>query len=136
MKLVTPFIDPATRGKIVYNEDMRRHVPPAQLRKSHGGDLAFEYDHAKYWPAVVALAEQRRRERHERWVRGGKRVGEFEAYLRGGQAECLRDTDAKRAGSNKSGAAPARRPGLGVETDSFLRKSVAISEDSKVGSEK
>ena len=122
MKLVTPFIDPQTRNKIVYNEEMRLHVPPEQLRKSHGGDLEFEYDHTRYWPAFVYMAEQRRREQRERWEQGGKRVGEFEAYLKGGQETCLRDTEAN-----------LRSP-LKVETDSQLRKSVAIQEDEPKGS--
>ena len=127
MKLVTPFIDPQTRNKIVYNEEMRRHVPPEQLRKSHGGDLEFEYDHAKYWPAFVHMAEERRKERHERWVQAGKRVGEFEAYLRGGQEQCLRD-------AQKRSSKGSKRSETG-ETDSQLRKSVAISEDSKPGND-
>ena len=115
MKLVTPFIDPLTRNKLVYNEEMRLHVPPEQLRKSHGGDLEFEYDHSIYWPAFVKLAEARRDEMRERWERAGKRVGEFEAYLKGGQEQCLRDTEAKKPSLERA--------------ESQVRKAVAIQED-------
>ena len=92
MKLVWPFIDPKTKEKVIYNEDMRKYVPPEQLRKSHGGDLEFEYEHDIYWPSLNKLAEERRRSQYERWVRGGKMIGEFEKYLRGGQEESLKST--------------------------------------------
>ena len=92
MKLVFPFIDPRTKEKIVFNENMRNHVPPEQLRKSHGGDLEFEYEHDVYWPALVKLAKERRKYQYERWVKGGKMIGEFETYLKGGQEESLKST--------------------------------------------
>ena len=92
MKLVTPFIDPRTREKLVFNQPFRDHVPAEQLTKSHGGDVEFEYEHSVYWPAFVKLAEERRQSRYERWVRGGKMIGEFEMYLKGGQEESLRST--------------------------------------------
>ncbi|KAJ5656222.1 CRAL/TRIO domain protein [Penicillium longicatenatum] len=82
-KIITPFIDPATREKLKYNEDLRNHVPAQQLLKSVGGDVEFEYDHSVYWPALNKLAEQRREAKHERWVQGGKQVGELENYLKG-----------------------------------------------------
>ena len=87
-----PFIDPRTKEKIIYNEPMDKHVPPEQLRKSHGGILEFEYEHARYWPALNKLAEQRREQQYQRWVKGGKMIGEFEMYLKGGQEESLRST--------------------------------------------
>lgn len=51
--------------------------------KPVGGDLEFQYDHSIYWPALNELAEYRRKGYHERWVRGGKQIGEFENYLKG-----------------------------------------------------
>lgn len=81
--MITPFIDPQTRQKIIFNEDLRNHVPSAQLLKSVGGDVEFRYDHSIYWPALTKLAEQRRAAYRERWIQGGKQIGEFENYLKG-----------------------------------------------------
>lgn len=88
-KLITPFIDPNTRPKLKFNEDLRQHVPPEQLMKSMGGDVEFRYDHAKYWPALIQLTDQRRAEYHERWIQGGKRIGEYEHYLKTGTSPSL-----------------------------------------------
>ncbi|KAJ5832516.1 hypothetical protein N7474_000827 [Penicillium riverlandense] len=82
-KLITPFIDPLTRTKLKFNEDLTQHVPPSQLMKNVGGDVEFRYDHATYWPALNALAEQRRNAYRERWIQGGKQIGEIENYLKG-----------------------------------------------------
>lgn len=52
--------------------------------RSYGGDVDFVYDHAVYWPAMQELAAARRTAFIDRWVRGGKHIGESEAYLKGG----------------------------------------------------
>ncbi|EEA28571.1 Phosphatidylinositol transfer protein (PITP) [Talaromyces marneffei ATCC 18224] len=83
-KIITPFIDPVTVQKLKFNEDLRQHVPPAQLLKSCGGDVEFEYEHSIYWPTLNKLADQRRENICERWVRAGQHIGESEFYLRGG----------------------------------------------------
>lgn len=82
-KLITPFIDPLTRQKLKFNEDLCQHVPPSHLMKSVGGDVEFRYDHSTYWPALNTLADQRREAYRERWIQGGKQIGEFENYLKG-----------------------------------------------------
>lgn len=82
-KVITPFIDPLTREKLKFNEDLRQHVPPEHLLKSVGGDVEFKYDHATYWPAFNSLADQRREAYRERWIQGGKQIGEIENYLKG-----------------------------------------------------
>lgn len=84
-KLINPFMDPLTKEKIKFDEDMRKLVDPRQLIKEYGGDVNFEYKHADYWGAFCGLAEKRREERWERWVKAGKNVGESENYLRGGE---------------------------------------------------
>jgi hypothetical protein len=81
--LITPFIDPNTRQKLKFNEDLREHVPPSQLMKPVGGEVEFKYDHSIYWPALNELAKQRRESYRERWIQGGKKIGEFENYLKG-----------------------------------------------------
>ncbi|TAQ90614.1 hypothetical protein B7494_g1071 [Chlorociboria aeruginascens] len=82
-KLITPFIDPLTREKLKFNEDMRQHVPPEQLWTEFQGDLEFEYEHETYWPALLKLCEERRAEYRERWAKAGKHYGESESYLKG-----------------------------------------------------
>lgn len=88
-KVITPFIDPLTREKLKFNEDLRLHVPPSQLLKGCGGDVEFEYDHATYWPALMQLAKHRREEYTARWIKGGKLIGEHEGYLKGGDEKSL-----------------------------------------------
>ena len=83
-KLITPFIDPLTRQKLKFNDDMRQHVPPQQLWNEFQGDLEFEYDHATYWPTLLKLCEEKQAEHRERWVKGGKQYGESEVYIKGG----------------------------------------------------
>ncbi|KAJ9309887.1 hypothetical protein DTO217A2_525 [Paecilomyces variotii] len=91
-KVISPFLDPVTREKLKFNEDLRRHVPPAQLLKSVGGEVEFEYDHSIYWPALNKLVELRQTAYRERWVKGGKLVGEHEDYLKGGAGKSLAET--------------------------------------------
>ena len=92
-KLITPFIDPVTRQKMKFNEDLREHVPASHLMKAVGGDVEFRYDHSLYWPALNKLAEQRQKEYRERWVQAGKRIGEFENYLKGGTGHSLSQSE-------------------------------------------
>ncbi|KAJ6184663.1 hypothetical protein N7519_005964 [Penicillium mononematosum] len=101
-KLITPLIDPNTRQKLKFNEDLRQHVPPSHLMKSVGGDVEFRYDHASYWPALNKLAEQRREAYRERWVQGGKLVGEFENYLKGENVPSLSQTQVEAKASEQA----------------------------------
>ncbi|CAG9979644.1 unnamed protein product [Clonostachys byssicola] len=84
-KLITPFIDPVTREKLKFNEDMKQYVPPEQLWSADwGGDLEFEYDHETFWPALNEMCRKRREEKAKRWAAAGKQIGESEDYLAGG----------------------------------------------------
>ncbi len=102
-KLINPFIDPLTREKMKFDVDMRKIVPPEQLMKVYGGDVEFEYEHSVYWPALNALADERRREIRQRWESAGKAIGESEKYLKGvgeavgGSGEALEDGKAGSA---------------------------------------
>ena len=80
-KLITPFIDPHTREKLKFNEDMSQYVPKEQLWTTFKGDLDFDYDHSVYWPSMNKMAAERREKRTERWIAGGKHIGESEDYL-------------------------------------------------------
>jgi len=88
-KLISPFIDPVTREKMKFNESSRQYVPTEQLWKQYGGDLDFEYDHNSYWPALDAETKKRRVAYKQRWIAGGKRIGEYEEYLRGGNQKSI-----------------------------------------------
>jgi len=88
-KLISPFIDPVTREKMKFNESSRSYVPTEQLWKQYGGDLDFEYDHNAYWPALDAETKKRRTAYKQRWIAGGKRIGEYEEYLRGGNQKSI-----------------------------------------------
>lgn len=86
-KLITPFIDPLTREKLKFNEDMSQYVPAEHLWTEFSGVLEFDYDHATYWPALQKMCEERRAERERRWIAGGKQIGELEDYLTGHVAQ-------------------------------------------------
>lgn len=68
-------------------------MPSSLLLKQYGGDVDFVYDHDVYWPAINDLAAQRKREQVERWVKAGKRVGEFEGYIYGGKVRSLAEVE-------------------------------------------
>ena len=80
-KLITPFMDPLTKEKIKFDEDLTKLVPKGQLLREYGGEVNFEYKHESYWGAFCELVEERRRGMKERWEKAGKVVGESEAYL-------------------------------------------------------
>jgi hypothetical protein len=84
-KIITPFIDPVTREKLKFNEDMKQYVPSAQLwTEDWGGEMNFEYNHEAYWPAFNDICHRKREERLRRWAAAGKQIGESEEYLKGG----------------------------------------------------
>lgn len=81
-KLITPFIDPNTREKLKFNENLREYVPPSQLYSLFGGDCNFEYDHETFWPAYLELARERREKYFARWKALGGEIGLSEWDLR------------------------------------------------------
>jgi len=88
-KLISSFIDPVTKTKMKFNEDLRLWVPPQQLWKEFNGELNFVYDHPVYWKALQEQTDKRRELYIQRWEKAGKRIGEYEDYLKGGNAKCL-----------------------------------------------
>jgi hypothetical protein len=102
-KLISPFIDPVTRDKMKFNEDLKQYVPTEQLWDQRGGQLKFEYDHSVYWPAWTEECKKRRAAYIERWEKGGKMLGEYEAYLRGGDHPSL----SQETGAAQNGVVPA-----------------------------
>lgn len=82
-KLITPFIDPHTREKLKFNEDMKKYVPAEQLWTEFNGSLEFEYDHATYWPALQKMCAEKHEAKYQRWVAGGQQIGELEDFITG-----------------------------------------------------
>lgn len=100
-KLITPFIDPMTKEKLKFDQDLKTLVPGEMLLKGFGGEVDFEYRHEVYWEALCGEAERRRVAMIERWEKAGGRIGETEAYLRGGEgAKSLVEMEKEAAGSN------------------------------------
>lgn len=97
LKLISPFIDPITREKLHFNEEVNKYVPKQQLWTELGGDVNFEYDHAQYWPALTALCKERSNERKARWEAAGGHIGESEMYMRGGDAPSIAQGQAPKA---------------------------------------
>ncbi|OBT69379.1 hypothetical protein VE03_01208 [Pseudogymnoascus sp. 23342-1-I1] len=89
LKLIMPFVDPLTREKLHFNEDLTKFVPKEQLWTDVGGAVEFEYDHETYWPALNSLCRERAAERKVRWEAAGKHYGESELHLKGGDVPSL-----------------------------------------------
>lgn len=83
LKLIHPFIDPLTREKLVFDQPFPNFVPDEQLDLDFGGSVNFEYDHAKYWPAMIKIAEEKKARYMERFEKFGGHVGLSERDLRG-----------------------------------------------------
>jgi hypothetical protein len=81
-KLITPFIDPNTREKLKFNENLREYVPPEQLVELFGGDCNFEYEHETFWPEYLKLASEKREKYFARWKAAGGGIGQSEWDLR------------------------------------------------------
>lgn len=81
-KLITPFIDPLTREKLKFNEDMTQHVPKSQLDSEFGGDVVFDYVQEDYWPALLSLCEQARSRRLRNWKEAGGGIGVSEDIMK------------------------------------------------------
>ena len=62
---------------------MSQYVPKEQLWIEFNGGLEFEYDHSLYWPALVKMCTEKREARTQRWIAGGRQIGELEDYLAG-----------------------------------------------------
>jgi CRAL/TRIO domain len=80
--LITPFIDPNTREKLKFNEDLKQYVPEEQLMQLFGGDCDFEYKHEVFWAAYLKLAAERRERYFAKWKELGGGIGQSEWDMR------------------------------------------------------
>lgn len=94
-KVIMPFVDPITRNKVKFNpsifndgffdKDQVMHV------SGWDGGCQFEWDHAKYWPALVTMCEERREKMVKRWKELGAKVGISEWEMKTGWSESAPD---------------------------------------------
>lgn len=101
-KLITPFIDPNTREKLKFNEDLTQYVPPEQLYDLFGGDCVFEYDHDVFWPEFVKLALDRRHKFIAKWKALGGGIGQSEWDIRAEDTLSEEDADHRSPGEDVS----------------------------------
>ncbi|GJE99914.1 CRAL/TRIO domain-containing protein [Phanerochaete sordida] len=98
-KLITPLIDPVTRDKMRFNPKTVQDglfAAPA-VWAAFGGAVDFRYDHAAYWPHLVALAAARRAAQMARWRELGGKVGVREWEIRQGEEPVVEEKPAEAA---------------------------------------
>ncbi|KIK62976.1 hypothetical protein GYMLUDRAFT_41278 [Collybiopsis luxurians FD-317 M1] len=90
-KMITPFIDPVTVQKLKFNPNVVKDNIFAEdqvMKDFWGGNQEFEYQHEKYWPALIQLCQARKEKWLENWRKLGGTVGIQEsAYKRDLQEE-------------------------------------------------
>jgi hypothetical protein len=83
-----PLVDPITREKVKFNpnvlDDGLVDADMLMSTSSWGGNVDFEYEHEKYWPALMELCKSRREEQMARWKALGAKVGIDEWSIKGG----------------------------------------------------
>ncbi|CAG7849097.1 CRAL-TRIO domain-containing protein C23B6.04c [Serendipita indica DSM 11827] len=87
-KVIMPLVDPVTRDKVRFNPKV---IDEGLIDKEillnaqgWGGNADFEYEHDKYWPALIEICKKRREEQMARWHELGGKIGADEWILKGG----------------------------------------------------
>ncbi|KXN84742.1 CRAL-TRIO domain-containing protein C23B6.04c [Leucoagaricus sp. SymC.cos] len=73
-KLIMPFVDPVTREKVKFNPRVIEDgfvAKDSLMKEWWGGDHDLEYEHEKFFPALVKMASERK----ERWMEKWKGLG-------------------------------------------------------------
>ncbi|KAF8313510.1 CRAL-TRIO domain-containing protein [Cantharellus anzutake] len=85
-KLIMPFVDSNTRVKIKFNPEVIEENIFSKEMVTHawGGEVNFVWDHSKYWPNLILMAEAHRNANMERWRTLGACVGVSEWEIKGG----------------------------------------------------
>ncbi|KAF7374828.1 CRAL-TRIO domain-containing protein C23B6.04c [Mycena sanguinolenta] len=89
-KLITPFVDPVTRDKMKFNPQVVQDgifSPDMVMSQWWGGSCNFEYEHDKYWPALVSLCNERTQKWTATWKKLGGTVGIKESDYKTGDSE-------------------------------------------------
>lgn len=82
---IQAFIDPVTKSKCKFDEAIKDEVPVSQLSSEFGGELDSKYKHDQYWPDLVKLSAERRKEMLRRFKEDcGSKIGASEWMIRGG----------------------------------------------------
>jgi hypothetical protein len=85
---IQPFIDPVTKSKCKFDEAIKDEVPGGQLSSEFGGELDAKYNHEQYWPDLVKLSAERRKEMMRRFKDDcNSEIGASEWVIRGGDDE-------------------------------------------------
>lgn len=93
LKMVYPFLDPATREKAIFDEPFEKHVDPSQLEATYNGKLDFKYNHERYWPDMVQKVEIIRQRQYDRFLKFGGVIGLSEFDLKGTKDEIIYHVD-------------------------------------------
>ncbi|KAJ6609259.1 CRAL-TRIO domain-containing protein [Mycena sp. CBHHK59/15] len=89
-KVITPFVDPVTRNKMKFNPQVIKDgifAPDMVMAEWWGGECKFEYEHDQYWPALVAMCNEREKRHMEAWQTLGGKVGLKEFDYKTGMPE-------------------------------------------------
>ncbi|OLL23025.1 CRAL-TRIO domain-containing protein [Neolecta irregularis DAH-3] len=86
-KLICPFLDPKIRQSLIFNENLRNHIPSHQLDSEFDGGLHFDYVHTEYWPCLLNITQLRSDGMRRRWREYGACVGISEWDLKDGLEE-------------------------------------------------
>ncbi|TFK27497.1 CRAL/TRIO domain-containing protein [Coprinopsis marcescibilis] len=77
LKLVLPFVDPVTRAKVKFNQSVLQDgvFTEDMLMKEWEGNRHFEYEHHKYWPALIEMCENNSKRWKAKWRALGGKIG-------------------------------------------------------------
>ncbi|TIB35094.1 hypothetical protein E3P86_02721 [Wallemia ichthyophaga] len=75
-KIISPLLDPVTREKLSFSNDVSHVVDKSQLEDSFGGNVDLSvYDHDKYWSQLMDFVDERKRKMSDKWIELGGGIG-------------------------------------------------------------
>jgi hypothetical protein len=99
-KVIMPLVDPVTKDKVRFNPKVVTEglVDADMLMNASGwgGAVDFEYNHDKYWPALMELCKKTRDEQMARWRELGGKVGIDEWSIKGGSLPTAQPEEAEK----------------------------------------
>lgn len=82
---IQPFMDPVTKSKCKFDEDVKNDIPSEQLSAEFGGSVHPRYQHERYWDELVKLCDTRREKMLQRFKEQCRSdIGASEWVIRGG----------------------------------------------------